>query len=133
MPVSPLPSPRGSGEIPLRAPATPSSCAAEEGYKAAFGGRRTFYLKPDQLNAIKAVRDSDPVVARAYAALIARARCSAPAQARRGDGQDDHAAVRRPARSYEHRALLVARSGRPQGPYIRRDGEVRSAARYERL
>ena len=57
----------------LSPPATPSACRAEEGYAAAFEGRRTFLLKPDQMVPIKAARDHDPVVRAAYTALIVRA------------------------------------------------------------
>src|SRR4051812_3309297 len=49
------------------------ACHGVDGYTQAFGGRRTFFLKPDQLIPIKAVRDTDPAVRTAYAALIARA------------------------------------------------------------
>ena len=41
---------------PALAPLAPSAhaCHGVDGYAAAFGGRRTFFVKPDQLTAIKA-------------------------------------------------------------------------------
>jgi hypothetical protein len=120
---------------PLRTRATPSQCAAEEGYKAAFGGRRTFYLKPDQLEAIKAVRDSDPAVAEAYAALIARA--NAALQRKPGSVMDKTTI---PLSDDRHDYLSIAPywwpdPANPNGPYVRRDGEVnpkRDTKSYDR-
>jgi hypothetical protein len=117
--ASPLPA-----QTELRAPATPSHCAGAEGYKAAFGGRRTFYLKPDQQEAIRAVRESDPVVARAYAALIAQADAALP---HRPGSVMDKTTV--PLSNDRHDYLSIAPywwpdPANPTGPYVRRDGEV---------
>src|SRR5882762_7719094 len=57
------------GSVPL----SDRACHDVDGYAGAFGGRRTFFLKPDQLMPIKAARDTDPAVKAAYAVLIARA------------------------------------------------------------
>ncbi|WCM26354.1 alginate lyase family protein [Sphingomonas sp. QA11] len=119
----------------LRPPATPSRCAAEEGYAPAFDGRRTFYLKPDQLNRIKAVRDSDPAVARAYAVLIERA--EAALRHKPGSVMDK---TTLPLSGDRHDYLSIAPYWWPDpasasGPYVRRDGEVnpqRDTASYDR-
>src|SRR3569833_2873412 len=75
--LAPMPGVAGmamASDKPALAPLAPDhACRGVEGYARAFGGRRTFFLKPDQMVAIKAARDSDPAVKAAYATLIARA------------------------------------------------------------
>jgi hypothetical protein len=127
--------PSAAANFSLRPPATPSVCRAEEGYAAAFGGRRTFYLKPDQLEAIKAVRDSDPAVAKAYAALIERADA---ALKRKPGSVMDKTTI--PLSGDRHDYLSIAPywwpdPANPSGSYLRRDGEVnpkRDTKSYDR-
>lgn len=110
-------------------------CRGVDGYAQAFGGRRTFFLKPDQLIAIKAARDTDPVVKAAYAALIARA----DAALRRKPGSVmDKTTV--PLSGDRHDYMSIAPywwpdPSNPTGPYLRRDGEInpqRDTQAYDR-
>lgn len=127
--------PSAAADFSLRAPVQPSACRGEEGYAAAFGGRRTFYLKPDQLEAITAARDSDPVVAKAYAALIERANA---ALKRKPGSVMDKTTI--PLSGDRHDYLSIAPywwpdPANPSGPYVRRDGEVnpkRETRSYDR-
>src|SRR5882762_5049112 len=48
-------------------------CDGENGYKAAFDGRRTFLWRPDWLARAKALRMRDSSLKPAYAALMGRA------------------------------------------------------------
>jgi len=99
-------------------------CRGEEGYAAAFEGRRTFALRPDELTAIKASLTSDPAVAAAYRELIARA---------------DKALAAKPASVMDKRSIPVSGDrhdyvslarywwpdlANPRGPYVRRDGDT---------
>lgn len=100
------------------------SCDASAGYSASFGGRRTFTLRPGDLEAIKAARASDPAIAAAYRALIARA---------------DKALAAKPASVVDKRSLPVSGNRHdyvslarywwpnptdPKGAYVRRDGKT---------
>lgn len=119
-----------------RAPAAqPASCRGAEGFSQAFGGRRTFLLQPDQLNALKAERSRSPEVAEAYRQLIARAEA---ALARRPVSVTDKVTI--PPSGDRHDYLSIAPywwpdPSDPRGPYVRRDGEVnpdRDGNRYDR-
>ena len=110
-------------------------CRGSDGYAATFGGRRTFTLRPGELEAIKVSRDSDPAVAQAYRALLARA---------------DQALARKPGSVLDKRTIPLSGDRRdyvslapywwpdpanPKGPYVRRDGQVnpeRETNRFDR-
>jgi hypothetical protein len=106
-----------------------------DGYAGAFGGRRTFFLKPDQLIPIKAARDTDPAVKAAYTALIARADA---ALARKPGSVMDKTTI--PLSNDRHDYLSIAPywwpdPANPSGPYVRRDGEInpkRDTRSYDR-
>lgn len=124
-----------AADFALPQPARPSLCKGVDGYAAAFGGRRTFYLKPDQLLAIKAVRDTDPVVTAAYRALLAKADA---ALSRKPGSVMDKTTI--PLSGDRHDYLSIAPywwpdPANPNGPYVRRDGEVnpkRDTRSYDR-
>ena len=124
-----------SGQYSLPPVAKPSACRAEDGYAAAFGGRRTFLLKPGQLQAIKAVRDHDPVVRQAYVALLAHADAALARQP--GSVMDK---TRLPPSGDRHDYLSIAPywwpdPADPDRPYLRRDGEInpiRETRAYDR-
>ena len=101
-----------------------STCEASEGYSASFEGRRTFTLRPDDLEAIKAALPSDPAVGAAYRDLIVRA---------------DKALAAKPASVMDKRGIPVSGDGHDyvslarywwpnpadaKGPYVRRDGDT---------
>ena len=110
-------------------------CQGVEGYSAAFGGRRTFFFVPDVLSRRKASRESDPAVAAAYKALIAKA----------------EAAMRNPLYTVVDKRTVPPSGDRhdylsvgpywwpdpskPDGmPFIRKDGEInpdRSSDKYD--
>ncbi|MEG3181366.1 alginate lyase family protein [Sphingomonas sp. LT1P40] len=110
-------------------------CKGSEGYAAAFDGRRTFTLRPDALNAIKAALPGDPALTEAYRGLIARA---------------DQALARKPGSVMDKRTIPISGDRRdylsigpywwpdpanPKGPYVRRDGQVnpeRDTNRFDR-
>ena len=124
-----------AADTPLRAPARTSLCNGPDGYSAAFEGRRTFHLKPDQLLAIKSARDTDPAVKAAYAALLAKADA---ALARKPASVMDKTTI--PLSGDRHDYLSIAPywwpdPANPSGPYVRRDGEVnprRDTKSYDR-
>ncbi len=100
------------------------TCRGVEGHAAAFDGRRTFLLDPAELTAIKAARDRDPAVRDAYTQLIARADA---ALARKPGSVMDKTTI--PLSGDRHDYLSLAPywwpdPARPDGPYVRRDGEV---------
>ncbi|WP_423605095.1 alginate lyase family protein [Sphingomonas sp. MS122] len=115
--------------------ASPALCRGAEGYAAAFGGRRTFTLRPNELEAIKALLQSDPAVARAYRRLVAQA---------------DQALARTPGSVLDKRTMPISGDrhdyvslapywwpdpANPRGPYVRRDGQVnpeRETNRFDR-
>jgi hypothetical protein len=110
-------------------------CRGVDGYAAAFGGRRTFFLLPDVMERLKAARDSDPAVKAAYEKLRAKA----------------EAAMRRPLYTVVDKRTIPPSGDRhdylsvgpywwpdptrPGGlPYVRRDGEInpdRSSDKYD--
>ncbi|MCW4463402.1 alginate lyase family protein [Sphingomonas sp. BT-65] len=116
-------------------PSPPAVCQGSEGYAAAFGGRRTFTLRPGELEAIKASLQSDPAVAQAYRMLIAQA---------------DQALARKPGSVLDKRTIPLSGDRHdyvslapywwpdpvnPKGPYVRRDGQVnpeRETNRFDR-
>lgn len=108
----------------VSAPSDHPVCEGSEGYAASFGGRRTFALTPNDLEAIKAKRTSDPVVAAAYRDLIARA--DHALAARPASVMDKQAA---PSSGDRHDYVSLARywwpdPANPAGPYVRRDGDT---------
>jgi hypothetical protein len=114
---------------------TLSTCRSADGQAAAFGGRRTFFLKPTELTAIKAARGTDPIIAKAYAALIVRA--DAALKHKPGSVMDKTTV---PLSDDRHDYLSVAPywwpdPANPSGPYVRRDGEInpkRDTKSYDR-
>lgn len=99
-------------------------CQGDEGYAAAFDGRRVFSLRPAELTAIKAALAADDTVAAAYRGLIARA---------------DKALAAKPASVMDKRSIPVSGDrhdyvslarywwpdpANPKGPYRRRDGDT---------
>lgn len=139
IPLSVLAATAAAG-VPFAAAAFPSApapvCRGNEGYAAAFGGRRTFTLRPGELMAVKASLASDPVVAKAYRALLARA---------------DQALVRKPGTVLDKTTVPLSGDrhdymslapywwpdpANPGGPYVRRDGQVnpeRETGRFDRV
>ena len=100
------------------------ACDASEGYSASFDGRRTFTLRPGDLEAIKAALPSDPAIGAAYRDLIARA---------------DKAIAAKPASVMDKRSIPVSgdrhdyvslarywwpNPANPKGAYVRRDGDT---------
>lgn len=101
-----------------------STCNASEGYSASFDGRRTFTLRPDDLEAIKAALPNDAAIGAAYRELIARA---------------DKALAAKPASVMDKRSIPVSgdrhdyvslarywwpNPADPKGAYVRRDGDT---------
>ena len=100
------------------------ACDASEGYSASFDGRRTFTLRPADLEAIKAALPTDPAIGAAYRELIARA---------------DKALAAKPASVMDKRGIPVSgdrhdyvslarywwpNPANPKGAYVRRDGDT---------
>ncbi|WP_447727157.1 alginate lyase family protein [Sphingomonas koreensis] len=139
IPLSVLAATAAAG-VPSAAAAFPSApapvCQGSEGYAAAFGGRRTFTLRPDELEAIKASLASDPVAANAYRALLARA---SRALARKPGSVLDKSSL--PLSGDRHDYMSLAPywwpdPADPGGPYVRRDGQVnpeRETGRFDRV
>ena len=105
-------------------PSAAPVCDASEGYAPSSGGRRTFTLRPADLEAIKAALPTDPAVGAAYRSLIARA---------------DKALGAKPASVMDKRSIPISGDRRdyvslarywwpnpadPKGAYIRRDGDT---------
>jgi len=100
------------------------ACDASEGYSASFDGRRTFTLRPDDLEAIKAALPTDAAIGSAYRDLIVRA---------------DKALAIKPASVMDKRSIPVSgdrhdyvslarywwpNPANPKGAYVRRDGDT---------
>jgi len=100
------------------------ACQTSEGYSASFDGRRTFTLRPGDLEAIKAALPNDAGIAEAYRDLIARA---------------DKALMSKPASVMDKRSIPVSgdrhdyvslarywwpNPADPKAPYVRRDGDT---------
>ncbi|MGH6693720.1 alginate lyase family protein [Sphingopyxis sp.] len=112
------------------------ACGASEGYSASFDGRRTFTLRPDDLEAIKAALPTDPAIGDAYRELIARA---------------DKVLAAKPASVMDKRSIPVSgdrhdyvslarywwpNPANPKGAYVRRDGDTNpdiESNRFDRL
>jgi hypothetical protein len=115
-------------------PTPPPTCQASDGYAEAFGGRRTFALRPDELAATKASFAADPS-APAYRDLIAEAD---RALSRRPGSVMDKPTI--PLSGDRHDYLSLAPywwpdPADPKAPYVRRDGEVnpeRATERFDR-
>lgn len=101
-----------------------SACKASEGYSASFDGRRTFALRPGDLEAIKAALPTDAAIGSAYRDLVARA---------------DKALAAKPASVMDKRSIPVSgdrhdyvslarywwpNPADPKGAYVRRDGDT---------
>lgn len=113
---------------PLDLPPLPADrqlCRGVEGYAAAFGGRRTFLLKPGELTAIRKALATDANVRAAYAELIGRAD---DALGRRPGSVMDKTTT--PSSRDRHDYMSIAPywwpdPAKPDGlPYLRRDGEI---------
>jgi hypothetical protein len=110
--------------IPAPAQSATPVCDGDNGYKAAFDGRRTFLWRPDWLAHTKALLTRDSNLKPAYAALIARAN-SALAGPR-------YSVIEKrmtPPSGDKHDYMSIGPywwpdPRHPGGPYIRRDGEV---------
>jgi hypothetical protein len=120
---------------PAAAFSSAQRCTGVEGYAAAFGGRRTFTLRPAELTAIKAALATDRRAKAALATLVRRA---------------DEAVARTPGTVLDKRMRAPSGDPRdyvslapywwpdpanPTGPYVRRDGEVnpeRNTDRFDR-
>jgi len=113
-------------------PTPPPACQASDGYAGAFGGRRIFALRPDELAATKASFAADPS-APAYRDLIAEA---------------DRALARRPGSVMDKRTIPLSGDRHdylslapywwpdpadPEAPYVRRDGQVNPARATDRF
>lgn len=101
-----------------------SACRGSEGYAAVFGGRRTFTLRPADLEAIKAALPGDPAIGGAYRDLIARA--DAMLAAKPASVMDKRGI---PVSGDRHDYVSLARywwpdPANPRGPYVRRDGDT---------
>lgn len=100
------------------------ACQASEGYSASFEGRRTFALRPGDLEAIKTELRSDPAIGAAYRDLIARAD---KALATKPASVMDKRSI--PVSGDRHDYVSLARYWWPnpadaKGPYVRRDGDT---------
>ena len=100
------------------------ACAASEGYSASFDGRRTFTLRPDDLEAIKAALPNNPAIDAAYRDLIVRAD---KALAMKPASVMDKRII--PLSGDRHDYVSLARYWWPnpadaKGPYVRRDGDT---------
>ncbi|HWV59798.1 MAG TPA: alginate lyase family protein [Sphingopyxis sp.] len=99
-------------------------CDAIEGYSAGFDGRRTFALRPADLEVIKAALPNDLAIGAAYRDLIARA---------------DKALTAKPASVIDKRSIPMSgdrhdyvslarywwpNPANPKGAYVRRDGDT---------
>lgn len=127
--------------LALAAAASPSAaaassaatCEASEGYAGSFGGRRTFALRPSDLEAIKAGLAENPATRAAYRDLIARA---------------DKALAGKPASVTDKRGIPVSgdrhdyaslarywwpNPANPGGAYIRRDGDTNPGIESDRF
>lgn len=100
------------------------ACDTSEGYSASFAGRRTFTLRPADLDAIKAALPNEPAIGGAYRKLIAEA---------------DKALAAEPASVVDKRSIPVSGDrhdyvslarywwpdpANPNGAYVRRDGNT---------
>jgi len=99
-------------------------CDGENGYRAAFDGRRTFLWRPDWLARTKALLVPDSNLKPAYAALIARAD-----SALTGPRYTVIDKRMTPPSGDKHDYMSIGPywwpdPSHPGGPYIRRDGEV---------
>ena len=104
-------------------PAAPV-CDASEGYSASFDGRRTFALRPADLEAIKAALPTNPAIGAAYRDLTVRA--DKALAAKPGSVIDKRST---PVSGDRHDYVSLARywwpdPANPRGPYRRRDGDT---------
>ncbi|MGN6621797.1 MAG: alginate lyase family protein, partial [Sphingomonas sp.] len=120
----------------LSLPRHETQCRGTEGYAAAFGGRRTFLLRPDQLTSIKAALGHDARLDGAYVQLIAQADA---ALAHRPGSVVDKTTT--PPSGDKHDYMSLAPYWWPNAktktglPYVRRDGRfnpARATAAFDR-
>lgn len=118
--------------LPAKAAAT---CNAEAGYSAVFGGRRTFFLNPVVMEALKRDAATDPALMEAKKALVARA----DAALARGPYAVTQKRVLPPSGKLQD-YLSIAPYWWPDPakkngiPYIRKDGEInpdRDSPKYD--
>jgi galactose mutarotase-like enzyme len=125
----------GAEADPIPKLAKPAQCKGIDGHHAVFAGRRTFLLRPLELAAIKATRESDPAAKAAVEAVLERARL---AMTRKPGSVMDKRTL--PPSGDRHDYLSLAPywwpdPDNPAGPYVRRDGEVnpeRATAAFDR-
>ena len=119
----------GKAAVPL------PSCKAEAGYAEAFGGRRTFFLNPTQMEALKRGAATDPLLIEAKKALVARAEAALA----RGPYAVTQKRVLPPSGKLQD-YLSIAPYWWPDPakknglPYIRKDGEInpdRDSPKYD--
>ncbi|HET6522914.1 alginate lyase family protein [Sphingopyxis sp.] len=108
-------------------------CDASEGYSASFDGRRTFALRPADLEAIKAALPNDPAIGAAYRDLIARADKALAAKPASVTGKRSV-----PVSGDRHDYVSLARywwpnPANPKGAYVRRDGDTNPEIESDRF
>lgn len=113
-----------SAAAALSPPPAAPACDAGGGYSASFDGRRTFTLRPADLEAIKAALPTDPAIGAAYRDLIARADKALPMKPA---SVMDKRSI--PVSGDRHDYVSLARywwpnPANPKGPYVRRDGDT---------
>jgi hypothetical protein len=100
-------------------------CDGASGYSAQFGGRRTFLLRPDWMEAIREQWLSEPASATAAAGIVARAEAALT-----GEIYTVVDKTSRPASGDPHDYMSMGPywwpdPAQPNGlPYVRRDGQV---------
>lgn len=120
----------------LSLPRHETQCRGTEGYAAAFGGRRTFLLRPDQLTSIKAALGHDARLDGAYVQLIAQADA---ALAHRPGSVVDKTTTPPSGDKHDYMSLAPYWWPNPKTktglPYVRRDGRfnpARATAAFDR-
>jgi hypothetical protein len=100
-------------------------CKGSDGYAAAFGGRRTFLLRPDWLEAIKSRSSDSPQFAASHKALFARAEATMT-----GPDYSVVDKLKLPPSKDKHDYMSIGPYWWPDAkqsggePYVRRDGKV---------
>ncbi|MDO9368917.1 MAG: alginate lyase family protein [Sphingopyxis sp.] len=122
-----------SAAAAFSSPAAALACDASEGYSASFDGRRTFTLRPTDLEAIKAALPTDGAIGAAYRALMARAE---KALAAKPASVTDKRSI--PISGDRHDYVSLARywwpdPASPKGAYVRRDGQTNPEIETDRF
>lgn len=126
-----------TGSPPVAAAFTPgpATCQSSDGYAGVFGGRRTFTLRPAELEAVKTSLASDAATAQAYRALLTRADL---ALARKAGSVLDKRTIPLSGDRRDYLSLAPywwPDPANPKGPYLRKDGQVnpeRETNRFDR-